>query len=63
MRAIPGDRGCGAFGRILLKPVRSCCRITIAEQHLLAAADKGEEKHVEDIRQRLDRLHRQFIYL
>ncbi|MBP8939585.1 MAG: excinuclease ABC subunit UvrB [Rhizobium sp.] len=40
-----------------------CDRITSAEHRLLAAADSGDESQVEDIRQRLDRLYRQFIYL
>ncbi|KAB2790760.1 MULTISPECIES: excinuclease ABC subunit UvrB [Hyphomicrobiales] len=40
-----------------------CDRITTAEHGLLAAADSGDESQVEDIRQRLDRLYRQFIYL
>jgi len=40
-----------------------CDRITSAEHRLLSAVDSGDDKQVEDIRHRLDRLYRQFIYL
>lgn len=40
-----------------------CHRITEEEQQLLAAADAGDENHLEKIRQQLDGLYRQFIYV
>lgn len=40
-----------------------CDRTTTAEHRLLAAVDHGDDKQVENIRHRLDRLYRQFIYL
>ena len=40
-----------------------CTRITDKEQQLLAAAEKHDETRMEKIRQQLDRLYRQFIYV
>lgn len=40
-----------------------CDQITDKEHQLLAAADKGEQQRVEDIRLQLNGLYRQFIYL
>ncbi|ATG41760.1 excinuclease ABC subunit UvrB [Phaeobacter piscinae] len=43
--------------------VELCNRITEEEHLLLAAADANDEKRVEEIRERLDGMYRQFIYL
>lgn len=40
-----------------------CNQITSKEHQLLAAAEKGDEKRVEDIRRELTGLYRQFIYM
>ncbi|MBX3256158.1 MAG: excinuclease ABC subunit UvrB [Chitinophagaceae bacterium] len=40
-----------------------CDRITEKEHQLLAASDDHDEKRIEEIRQQLDRLYRQFIYV
>ncbi|MBC5838774.1 excinuclease ABC subunit UvrB [Flavobacterium muglaense] len=40
-----------------------CDRITEKEQQLLSASDEHNEKRIEEIRQQLDRLYRQYIYV
>ncbi|WP_447641161.1 MULTISPECIES: excinuclease ABC subunit UvrB [Chitinophagaceae] len=40
-----------------------CDRITEKEHQLLSASDEQDEKRIEEIRQQLDRLYRQYIYV
>lgn len=40
-----------------------CDKITKKEQELLAASDERDEKRIEKVRQQLDNLYQQFIYI